>query len=307
MKRHAASFLLFLNFVLCFAGADISSLKAEIEKTVREAPGIVGVAFISGKDTFCINNGQRFPLMSVFKLHQALAVAHELESRNVSIDSMLSVKAAELDRQTWSPMLKDVGEADFEISISRLLEYSLVVSDNNASNILFDHIVNPQETDAFVRSVSADSSFRIIHSEREMKARHELSYGNYSSPLACARLIADVYKRDLVSEQNSAFIRETLMKVTTGDDRLDEPLREIEGVCFAHKTGSGYRNEAGELIAFNDVAYIVLPDGTDYALAVLIRDFTGTEGQAAAVMARISALFLEVVVELDSKDNQRAD
>lgn len=59
-------------------------------------------------------------------------------------------------------------------------------------------------------------------------------------------------------------------------------------MVFAHKTGSGFRNAAGELIAHNDVGYFRLPDGRDYSLAVFIRDFSGSEKEASAIIAGIS-------------------
>ncbi|MDE6218443.1 MAG: CfxA family class A broad-spectrum beta-lactamase, partial [Muribaculaceae bacterium] len=56
-----------------------------------------------------------------------------------------------------------------------------------------------------------------------------------------------------------------------------------------HKTGSGFREESGLLTAHNDVAVVTLPDGSRYTLAVLVKDFRGSESQAAEVIAGISA------------------
>ena len=80
----------------------------------------------------------------------------------------------------------------------------------------------------------------------------------------------------------------SLGECTTGKDRIAAPLFGKEGVSIAHKTGSGY-TENGVLAAHNDVAYICLPNGVSYALAVFIKDFKGNESQASQVAARISA------------------
>ncbi|MDE6317072.1 MAG: class A beta-lactamase-related serine hydrolase, partial [Muribaculaceae bacterium] len=79
-----------------------------------------------------------------------------------------------------------------------------------------------------------------------------------------------------------------LGECATGTDRIAAPLADIGGITIAHKTGSGYRNADGLLVAHNDVAFITLPDGTHYTLAVFVKDFDGTEVEASAAIARIS-------------------
>lgn len=274
------------------SGQTEASLESQLLDIVNEAPGSVGIAFVGDNDTVLINNGARFPMMSVFKLHQALAVANALERKGATLDSMLVIRAADLDRATWSPMLKTYGDSDFTISAGELVNYALVSSDNNASNILFDRIVSPAETDTYVKSIAADTTFTIRYSESEMKNDHRLSYLNHSSPLSAALLIGQVFTSPLLSTPHQEAIKKALTTATTGQDRLGAPFVGREGVVFGHKTGSGYRNENGELVAFNDVAYISLPDGRSYCLAVMIRDFAGSETEAAAIMARISETVL---------------
>lgn len=267
---------------------DLAALKERVCDLVSEAPGTFGVAFVSDSDTVLVNNGVRYAMMSVFKLHEALAVADALERSGRGFDSVLRISDSELDRDTWSPMLKVYGGADFDIAVGELVRFAIVSSDNNASNLLFSHVVSPAETDRFVRLFAADTTFSIRYSEAEMKRDHDLSYLNYSSPLAAASLIRQVFESEIVSAVHQDAVREALAEVTTGADRLGAPFAGKEGVLFAHKTGSGFRNTRGELMAFNDVAYVRFPDGRSYALAVMTRDFLGSEAEAAAVMARVS-------------------
>ena len=272
------------------------SLKEQLFTIVDTVPGTVGIAFISDVDTVTINNSARYPMMSVFKLHQALAVASEINTSGSSIDSVIHISEEELDMETWSPMLKIYRKPDFDISIRDLIHYSLTVSDNNASNLLFKHIVSPSSTDSLIRSISDDSKFRIAYSEDEMKENHSLAYLNYSSPLAAASLIRQVFDSTNTTWYAIDSIRKDLATVTTGLDRLGSIISEHPEVFFAHKTGSGYRNDAGELIAHNDVGYFRLPDGRAYALAVFIRDFSGTEAEASEIIAGISHIVYEYFV-----------
>lgn len=268
--------------------ADKPSLQDELYELTDTVHGTVGIAFVCDSDTVTVNNGVRYPMMSVFKFHQALAVAATLEKRGNALDSLLSIRSGELDRNTWSPMLKKYPDGDFRISVGELLEYSITQSDNNASNLLFKHIVSPEKTDEFVRSIARDTTFRIQLSESEMKAEPTLSYLNYTSPLAAAQLIRQVFEQPLVDTMYQEAIKHDLSVVTTGQDRLGAAVKDTDIQLFAHKTGSGYRNKVGELTAHNDVGYFRLKDGRSYSLAVFIRDFDGSEDEASAVIADIS-------------------
>lgn len=266
------------------------SLQEELYAFIDSVPGTVGVAFVSEGDTVTVNNGVHYPMMSVFKMHETLAVANILERSGISLDTILSINRVDLDLDTWSPMLKEYTAERFTVPVSKLLEYAVTKSDNNASNLLFRHIVSTTETDAYIRSIAKDTTFRIQYSEAEMKANHALSYCNYTTPLSAALLIKQVMEDSIIGKNYQDSIRQYLSAVTTGRDRLGAVVDGSDVVLFAHKTGSGYRNEAGELVAHNDVGYFRLRDGRSYALAVLIRDFAGTEAEASAIIADISRL-----------------
>lgn len=276
-------------------------MRAELIHSLEEltdcAPGKVGVALVSGKDTVTINNDIRFPMMSVFKLHEAIAVAHALEMRGETLDKRFMLCLDSLNPNTWSPMLSDYNQKNFDITAAKLIEYAITQSDNNASNILFKYVVGPSATDSYLKSIAKDTTFSIQYTEEQMARDHNLSYENFSSPLSAALLIGKVFKEDIVSEASTRVIRDALLATTTGADRIALPLKNLEGARVAHKTGSGYRNAKGGLIAFNDVAYISLPDGTSYSLAIMIRDFAGSEEEAASIMSGISKLILSYVTK----------
>lgn len=221
-----------------------ATLEAWLWSVADNTPGTIGIAFVSSDDTVTVNDGVRYPMMSVFKLHEAIAVAGELHRRGTSPDTILSITASEMDPDTWSPMLKEYGDSDFTISAGRLIDFALISSDNNASNLLFSHIISPEETDSFVHAIAADTTFAIRYSEADMKQCHSLSYLNYSSPLAAAMLIRQFFTTAMVDSLSQEAIRSALTTVTTGQNRLGAAVAG-EDVLFAHKTGSGYRNDNG--------------------------------------------------------------
>lgn len=262
-----------------------------ISQIASKYPGEIGVAvIIDNTDTVTVNNKSIYPMMSVFKVHQALAVCNDFDHRGLSLDTFMTIRRDELNPDTWSPMLKEHSEPVMTLSVRDLLRYTLIWSDNNASNLMFERLVNVARTDSFIATLIPRSSFQIAYTEADMQKDHAKAYSNYTSPLGAAILINRLFTDSLVSKENQSFIMNTLGECTTGKDRIAAPLLGMEGITIAHKTGSGYTTEDGILVAHNDVAYISLPDGTRYALAVFVKDFKGNESQASEAIARISAL-----------------
>lgn len=265
------------------------TLTDSISSIVSNCPGEIGVAvIINDTDTVTVNNKSIYPMMSVFKVHQALAICNSFDRDEFSLDTLLNIQRKDLDPNTWSPMMKEHSEPSFTLSVRDLLRYTLTQSDNNASNVMFKRLVSVEETDSLITTVIPRSSFQIAHTESEMSADHTKAYSNYTSPLGAAILMNRLFTDSLVSRDKQDFIKKTLGECETGKDRIVAPLLGKEGVKVAHKTGSGY-TENGILAAHNDVAYISLPNGTHYTLAIFVKDFKGDETQASKVAARISA------------------
>lgn len=255
---------------------------------VAEYPGEIGVAvIINNADTIVVNDKRIYPLMSVFKVHQALAICEDFDREGISLDTIMTLKRDELDQHTWSPMLKEHTEPAISLTVKELLRYTLTQSDNNASNYMFKELVNTAQTDSFIATIVPRQSFQIAYTEEEMSANHRKAYDNCTSPLGAAILMNRLFTDSLVCHDKQVFIMKTLEECTTGKDRIAAPLLDKDGVTIGHKTGSGYK-ENGVLVAHNDIAYVRLPNGISYTLAVFVKDFKGDEKQAAQAIARIS-------------------
>lgn len=273
-----------------------SIISDTISEIVASYPGEIGVAaIIDDSDTVAVNNRNIYPMMSVFKVHQALALCDDFDRRGISLDTLIAIRRDELDPHTWSPMMKDYPDSEFSLTVKDLLRYTLRQSDNNASNLMFGRLLGVEETDSFISTVIPRRGFRIAYTEAEMSADHRRAYSNSTSPLGAAELINRLFTDSLVSRDKQDFIMRTLGECETGKDRIAAPLLDREGVSIAHKTGSGYTNEEGVLAAHNDVAYICLPNGTHYSLAVFVKDFKGNETQAAKAIAHVSAAMYSIL------------
>ncbi len=278
--------------------------RAELENRLRAIiegrPGQVGIAVLyNNQDTLLINNSSDYPMMSMFKLHEAIAVCHALDAQATSTDTLIPIHREELDRETWSPMLQDYMADSFSVSVKELLDYTLVHSDNNTSNLLFQRIVSPTETDRYVRSILPEGDFNISYSEADMKKDIAKSYDNRTSPLSYVCLLNRVFTDSIVSRDKQELIRDAMARCRTGAERIAAGIPDDGNIYFAHRTGSGYTNSRGEIIAVNDGAYVRLPDGKGYAIVVLIKDFGGEENAAERLIAELSAAVYDYITLLN--------
>lgn len=169
----------------------------------------------------------------------------------------------------------------------------LLVSDNNASNLIFERIVSVSHTDSIIHTLDVPSSFELCFTEREMQADHSKSYQNWSSPLACAELIKKAVCDSLVSSVKQDSIRIWLGQCTSANGRIAAAVTNLPEAKLYHRTGSGYVNGQGKIVAVNDIGVIALPDGRQIAVAILIKDYDGSQEQADAEIANLTNIIIK--------------
>ena len=248
-----------------------ASLRQELANRIKNCRAQVGVALVvDGKDTLTLFNEVPYPLMSVYKLHQAMAVGKYLHERGRTSESRIAIGKEDLKPDTYSPLRDKYPDGNVSLSVRELLEYTLQWSDNNACDILFAHTGGTAETDRYIRSLGL-KEFAISSTEDEMHRDLDKCYDNWSSPLEMARLLEILFTTDLEMGEFQPLIRQILMTCRTGLNRLPKPL-ESNGAQIAHKTGTGDKNAAGALIGINDAGMVFLPDGRRYTLVVFVKD-----------------------------------
>ena len=145
MKRKTIALI-----ILNVAAAMVTGLCAGIlYKNYQKKSGAAGnVPEASSGDVF-------YPMLSVFKFHQALAVCGWLRQGGIPLDTEVDVTPDMLQENTWSP-LRDEHPQGGRFPYGTLLTYSLVQSDNNACDILFSLTGGPAMTDRYIRSLGVD-------------------------------------------------------------------------------------------------------------------------------------------------------
>ena len=183
-------FILSLLVLPVVIKAEQQGLEEQLRKVIANKKAQIGIAvIINGKDTITINNDERYPMMSVFKLHQALAVADYCEKKGLSFDTPIYIRKADLKTDTYSPLRDLYPNGEISLPIKKLLEYTLHLSDNNACDILFQQTGGTEATDHYIRSNLGMRHFAIKATEDEMHQDKNKCYQNWSTPLETARII----------------------------------------------------------------------------------------------------------------------
>lgn len=269
-----------------------NTLYRMIDSIAAKYDATVGVAvIINGKDTVTYNGNIRYPMMSVFKFHQALAVLGFLQKNGIPADTMLHISKAELRPDTYSPLRDRYPEGNIDLPIATLLEYTLQLSDNNACDILFDRIVGIPETDSHIRSLGV-TDFSIAVNEEEMHADPESCRLNWSTPLATAGLTELFITGKALSGEYFRYMKETMFRCNTGTGRLPHPLKGT-GAAIGHKTGTSDQAPNGRYYGINDIGFVLLDSGDRYSIAVFVTDSGETLETTEHLIAEISAAVLQ--------------
>lgn len=275
--------------LLCFPGQSVAEdgLYKRISDMLQDKKAEVGVAVIlNGKDTVTVGDGQRYPLMSVIKLHQALAVADYCGRNGLGLDTRIEVKPSDLKPDTYSPLRDKYPSGEVTLTVKELLDYTLLWSDNNACDILFRLTGGPEATDAYIRQLGI-KDFAIAVTEDAMHRHPERCYQNWSTPLATACVLEKLLTKELFNPDFQHYIQQALIACQTGKERLPHPLIGTQAV-IGHKTGTGDRNADGQIIGINDAGFVFLPDGQRYTIVVFVKDSEESASDTAAIIADVS-------------------
>ena len=290
------SSIVFLCLVPTLLFARQTQLETQLKQAVKDKKAEIGIAvIIDGKDTVTVNNDTHYPLMSVFKFHQALALADYMGKKKQSLEILLPIKKSDLKPDTYSPLRDKYPQGGIEMSIADLLRYTLQQSDNNACDILFNYQGGPDAVNKYIHSLGIREC-AIVGTETAMHEDLNLCYENWTTPLAAAELVEIFRKKPLFPKVYKDFIFQTMVECQTGQDRLVAPLLDKK-VIVGHKTGTGDLNAKGQQIGWNDIGFVLLPGGRTYSIAVFVKDSEENNQANSKIIADISRIVYEYVMQ----------
>lgn len=282
-------FFIFISLSLIILQATAQTnipLRQEIQDIIQDKKATVGVAIIfDGTDTLTVNNQYRYPTMSVYKFHQALAVLDYLNKHNLPLEQQVYVSKSALLPETHSPLRDKKPEGNFYMPIKELMQYSVSQSDNNACDILFNFLGGTASVEQYIKNLGIQQ-IAITKTEQEMSEDFDNQYGNWTTPYAAVQLLEIFLQQELFASNYKIFLSDALIQTSTGKDKIKGLLPS--GTIVGHKTGMSSRNSNGVKAGDNDLGFIKLPNNKNLSIAVFIVNSTEDDRTNAEIIAQIS-------------------
>ena len=250
-------------------------------------PMQAGVAVSYHGNMICsVNPDNRFPMMSVFKLHQAIAVLDSVQHSAWEPDTKIRVTKEMLHENTYSPMRDEYPEGNIELSLEQLLRYSLLMSDNNACDILFSRFGGTSYVQSKMLALNLHDT-QIKWTEDDMHQDTGRAADNYTTPREAVAVLSEAYV--------NVWLRRCLTECRTGQNRIPALLPQGQ-VIIGHKTGTGDVLPDGILTAINDIGFVILPDGEPCYIAVFCSHSACTVDETESVIAEIAKMTYDYLI-----------
>ena len=296
------------------------ALVREIADLWQSFPGKTGIAVkrIDGEWEFGHRIDEYFPQQSVSKLWVAMALLDKVDRGEASLSDAIRIGKEDLTL-FHQPMAVEV-ERDGAVvkSVYTLLEKSLASSDNTANDVLLNHAGGPDAVRKFfakhdLGKIRFGPGERLLQSGiAGMEWKQNLSSGRTfyaaraavpverrrqaldayladpvdgASPLAIVRALDKLARGELLSDNSTKLLQSILKRTRSGPNRLKAGVpADWE---FLHKTGTGQVLGA-MATGYNDIGIMTAPDGTRYAVVVMLADTTASVPERMRLMQSVT-------------------
>jgi beta-lactamase class A len=261
-------------------------LSGKFAEMATSSGGRVGVfaQVIGSHDEAGLNDTERFPMQSVYKLPIAMAILDQVDRKALTLNQKVSLSARDMVPGIHSPIREAHPAGGIDISVRDLVRAAIVDSDGTASDVLLRLAGGGPRVTAYLRALGI-RNMDVVTTERKMSEDPMAQYRNSATPRAAVDLLKALQTGRGLSPAARELILEDLADSTPGARRIKGLLPR--GTVVAHKTGTdGTRN--GKTAATNDIGIVTLPDGRHLAIAVFVKDSTAAEAQREGAIATIA-------------------
>jgi beta-lactamase class A len=296
------------------------SMDNYIHEQWRQFPGKTGVAVlkIDGGGSAGKRMNELFPQQSVSKMWVAMTILDLVDQGKLSLNQNVRITPDDLTLFNQPIEARVRNEGFVDEPIINLMNISITASDNAANDSLLRTAGGPSAVRAFIAkrglgAIRFGPGERIMQSEvagmtwrqeystnnRFKQARAQLSYDKRkealdrylanpvdgASPDAIAAALARLVRGELLSPSSTSVLLNLMRQVKSGPNRLKAGVPS--DWSFMHKTGTG-QDLPPVSTGYNDIGIMTAPDGTRYAVVVMMADTTATVPQRMEFMQSIS-------------------
>lgn len=279
------SAILLFAWIVCFVktnNATEQNLKA-IGRQYSDYKANIGIGYADDQVTYQ-NNQKKYPLLSVFKLHVAVAVLDKINREKLNLENKINISSADIKENTYSPLREKYGVKNLKLSLHELLYYMVAESDNNACDILIKWAGGTDSVEKYIHAIGLPET-EIKVTEDTMNREDMMQYQNRAPLHEILALLKKIDEKKLFAEELHKELLSIMQSTVTGANKIKGYLPK--SVTVAHKTGSSSRLQDGKKIADNDVA-IIKEGNKKYYLAIMVSDSYESDKTNAEIIAKIS-------------------
>lgn len=291
----------------------------------RGFPGKTGIAVqrIDGEWALAQRGDELFPQQSVSKIWVAMTALDAVDQGRVRLDQPVLIGPEDLTL-FYQPLASTVrAQGSVTMTVRELIETAITRSDNTANDSLLRTVGGPEAVRRFIakkdlgairfgpgerllQSGTAGLNWQQAYSvgrafeqaraalpDATRKAAMDAYLANPvdgASPAAIASALTRLARGSLLSPESTEYLLDVMSRTRSGPQRLKAGLPA--GWKFGHKTGTG-QNYKGMTAGYNDIGIATAPDGTRYAIVVMLGTTTSPIPDRMALMQAVSGAVAE--------------
>ncbi len=295
-------------------------LESELFELWRAFPGKTGVAVrrIDGDWSVSQRGNELFPQQSVSKIWVAMTILDKIDKGLMTLDDEVVIGMNDLTLFHQPIRARVLKYGQVHETVRSLLEQSVTTSDCTANDSLLRYAGGPAAVRAFFREKGI-TNVRFSEGERHMQStiagmtwKQSYSLGNNferaraqipgetrqrllnnyvadpidgAAPEAIAHALGRLARGELLSPASTRLMLQTMERTRSGPNRLKAGVPS--GWRFLHKTGTGQVYGAMQT-GYNDVGIMTAPDGTRYAVVVMMGSTTAPIPDRMVMMQGVS-------------------
>ena len=323
--------------VNCFATTSTSELKKKIDSIEKHSNSIIGISaiYIENNERIEHNGNKRFFMASTIKVPIAVAFLHRVDQKKESL-----TRPIKLDLNNSVPgsgsLYHTFEKRKISMPSQQILKHMLTDSDNSASDTILDAVNGPEYVTKRMQALGFNSitvnrsilemlmdtnhvnhsyldtphsvySWKKIFNQTPLKQkvlawkRFEKDPRDSTTPDDMAKLLAKLYKKQVLSESSTDLLIKIMEQCRTGRSRIKGLLPP--NVKVAHKTGTWGIGEqkylqypgSKKLFRFtSDVGIITLPHNKGHiAIAIYVKSRSESDYPRSRAIALASRAVYE--------------
>ncbi len=221
----------------------LARLQANIERITRSVNAKWGIYIkcVETGEEIASNADETMDTMSVIKIPLMVEAYRQIEAGKFSLTDRVTLK--ESDKRPGTGVIRSL-DAGASLTIKDLITLMIIVSDNTATDLLYEKVGGPEPVNKMMQSYglnsikatgTAEAWFKAIAAEPDRWKFHtegKTPFG-LSSPRDMGKLLEKIHKGEAVSKQAS----EQMLQIMRGQVYSSRLPKYVTGFRVPHKTG----------------------------------------------------------------------